>query len=102
MMWKKLPDSLFLGIFSGFISLSLFYFLVSLIRLLVIDYYQNTFMFQAPKAHLFSIFLNVVVFRFVIVKTDKENFGKGILLATILASFVYFYCFFRFHRSIIG
>lgn len=101
-MWKKLPDSLFLGIFSGFISLSLFYLLVSLVRLLLINYFQNTYMFQAPKVQLFAIFLNVVTFRFVMVKTDKEDFGKGILLATVIASFIYFYYFLRFHYSIVG
>jgi hypothetical protein len=101
-MWKKIPDSLPVGFVSGIVSLCLFYFLLSSIKMLVINYYENYYLFQAPKVHLFSIFLNVLLFRFVIVKTDKEKLGKGILLATVSFSFVYFYYFLKFHQSIIG
>src|SRR6185369_2832881 len=98
MMWKRLPDSLLVGVFSGFISLSLFYLFFTLIKTAIIDYYQDPYMFQAPKVHLFSILMNDLLFRFIMVKTDKEKLGKGILLATVVVSFVYFYYFLRFHH----
>ena len=98
-MWKKLPDSLWLGIFSGFISLILFYLGFDRLRFLIHGPAQ---MFQPPRVHLFAIFMNVLMFRFIVVKTDKENFGRGILLATVIVSFIYFYYFFRYHHSLIG
>jgi hypothetical protein len=101
-MWKKLPDSFLIGIFSGLISLSLFYLLFVYVRMLIVNYYQDPYMLRAPKVHLFAIFLNILVFRFVMVKTDKENFGKGILLATVIPALVYFFCYFKFHQSLIG
>ena len=101
-MWKKFPDSLLIGIVSGCLSLSVFYCLFAFIRILIVSYYQNTYLFKAPKVAKFAIFLNVVFFRFVIVKGEKEEFGKGILLATVGVSFIYFYYFFRFHQPIFG
>ena len=101
-MWKKLPDSLLPGIFGGCISLSLFYCLVASIRLIVVNYYQNSYLFQSPKVFLFSLFLNVVLFRFVLINGEKENIAKGILLATFGVSIVYFYYFFRYHNPIFG
>jgi hypothetical protein len=101
-MLKKLPDSFLLGMVSGLASLSLFYFALSGIRSLLVDHYGNPYMLAAPKVQLFSIFLNVLCFRFIVVKTDKDKFGRGLLLVTILFSFVYFYYFLRYHHSIIG
>ncbi len=101
-MWKKLPDSLLLGIFSGLISLSLFYTVLAYVRIFVVNFYQDPYMFMAPKVHLFAIFLNVLIVRFLLVKTDKENLGKGILLATVIISFVYFFYYFKYHHSLIG
>ncbi len=101
-MWKKLPDSFIIGIVIGALSLVLFYMIFASIRSLLTDYYGDPYMLGAPRVQLFSIFLNVVCFRFVMVKTDKEKFGKGLLFITILASFVYFYYFLKFHQSLIG
>ncbi len=101
-MWKKLPDSFLLGIFSGLVSLVPFYFLFNCIRVFIVNYYQDPYLLRAPKVHLFAIFLNILVFRFVMVKMDKENLGKGILLATVIPALVYFFCYFKFHQSLIG
>ena len=59
-------------------------------------------MLMAPKTHLFAIFLNILIFRYFVVKTDKEQFGKGILLVTVILSLVYFFYFFKYHQSLIG
>ena len=91
-----------LGIICGFFSLSLFYCLVASIRLIVVNYYQNSYLFQSPKVFLFSIFFNVVLFRFVMVKGEKEGFAKGILLATVGVSFIYFFYFLRYHQPVFG
>jgi hypothetical protein len=100
-MWKKLPDSFLLGTVSGIVTLGLFYILVAYVRILVVNHYQNPYLFMAPKAQLFAIFLNILLFRFVMISLDKEKFGRGILLATVSLSFLYFYFYFRYHQSII-
>jgi hypothetical protein len=101
-MWKKVPDSFLLGIFSGLISLSLFYIVLAYIRTFLVNQYQNPYLLVAPKVHLFAIFLNVLVFRFLIVKADKENLAKGILLSTVVTALIYFFYFFKYHQSLIG
>jgi hypothetical protein len=100
-MWKKIPDSIILGTISGFLSLSIFYIAFSYLRLLIVFYSSNPYILQPPRVQLFTIFTNVVLFRIVILNFDKEKFGKGILLATLLASFVYFFFLLKYHRSII-
>lgn len=100
-MWKKLPDSYLLGFVSGMLSLFLFYIAIASVRQLAVNHYQNEYVFMAPKVQLFAIFLNVLLFRFAVVSFDKEKFGKGILLVTVLASFVYFFFYFRYHHSMI-
>jgi hypothetical protein len=101
-MWRRLPDSFLLGIFSGLVLLGLFYTVFAYIRIAIVNYYQNQFLLMAPRVHLFAIFMNILVFRFFILKTEKEKLAKGILLATVLTSFVYFFYFFKFHQSLIG
>jgi hypothetical protein len=101
-MLKKLPDSFLLGLVSGLASLGLFYFALSGIRAVIIDHYENPYLFAAPRVQLFSVFLNVLCFRFIVVKTDKDKFGRGLLLVTIILSFTYFFYFLRYHHSIIG
>lgn len=101
-MWKKIPDSYPLGVVSGMVSLFLFYIAIASIRQLAVNYYGNEFLFLAPKAQLFAIFLNVLFFRFAVISFEKEKFGKGVLLITVLATFVYFFLYFRYHHSVIG
>jgi hypothetical protein len=101
-MWKKLPDSFFLGVFSGLVSLGLFYTVLAYIRIFLVKQYQDPYMLMAPKPHVFAIFLNILLFRFFLVKTEKEQLGKGILLSTVILSFVYFFFYFKYHRSIVG
>jgi len=101
-MLRKFPDSFWFGLAFGVASLGAFYFLLTFIRQLISEYYGNPYMFGSPRVQMFSIFLNILGFRFVIVKLGREKTGRGILFATILASFVYFYFFFRYHNSITG
>ena len=101
-MWRKLPDSFPLGVFSGLVSLALFYTVFAYIRIFIVNYCNNQYLLMAPRVHLFAIFVNILFFRFFILKTDKEKLAKGILLATVLTSFVYFFYYFKFHQSLIG
>ncbi|MCX6292098.1 MAG: hypothetical protein NT126_10080 [Bacteroidetes bacterium] len=101
-MWKKFPDSFFIGTVSGAVTLALFYFLLASVRSWLCNLYGNPYLLLAPRVQLFSIFLNILLFRFVMVKTDKEKSGKGMLLSTVGISFIYFLYYFKFHHSIIG
>jgi hypothetical protein len=101
MTWKTIPDSVVPGFFLGFISLVLFYVILAYARIFIVNYYGNPYLLMAPRIHLFSIFLNILLFRFFMIKKNKEKFGKGILLATVMASLVYFFYYFKYHQSII-
>jgi len=99
---KKIPDSFLLGLVSGVATLSLFYLVFAWLRKLAVNYYGNPYMLAAPKVQLFAIFLNVLLFRFFVITLDKEKFGKGVLMVTVIISLIYFFYYFKYHLSLIG
>ena len=96
-MLKKLPDSFAFGLLLGLVTLSIAYLLMRGIRMAIVNYYGNPYMFAAPKAQLFAIVLNLLVFRFTIVDLEKEKAGKGILFTTVILSLAYFFLFLRYN-----
>jgi len=101
-MLKKLPDSFLLGMVSGMVTLGLFYFVFTYFRSLLVDHYGNPYLLAAPRIQLFAIFLNILLFRFLVLTLDKEKLGRGLLMITILLSFIYFFYYFKYHHSLIG
>ncbi len=85
--WTK--DSYLLGIFGGGMLLLLFYFIVSQIRLGIVTYLNDPYLFGPPRSELIAVTLNMIVFRFLMIKFDKEKTGKGVLLITVLSTFAY-------------
>src|SRR5262245_48603827 len=95
-MWKKLPeDSFVLGLAVGMATLFTSYVLFRWLRLALVNHYGNPYFFPAPRIQLLAILLNVILFRYIMVKVRKEKTGKGILLSTVVLSFAYFYMFLR-------
>ena len=97
MLNKVSGDNFFLGMLGGLVLLSASYLSLRSIRLAFADYYGNPYFFPAPRVELISILINVLVFRFVIVKFRKEQTGKGIFFITAILAFVYFFFFLRYH-----
>ena len=87
--WTK--DSFLLGLFSGAVLLYLFYFLVSQIRLFIVTTMADPYLFGSPRSELIAVGLNMICFRFLLLKYNREKTAKGILFVTVIAVFVYIY-----------
>jgi hypothetical protein len=96
---RRIKDSFLLGVFAGLFLIPVFYYLVSLIRGLVVDYYGNPYLMHPPIVHLITLMLNVIIFRIVIINLDRERTGKGLLFITVIVTLVYFYIYFRMSKS---
>jgi len=96
-MFKRIPDTFFVGIVAGIVTLFLSYLAVRTVRLLLVNHYGNEFIMAPPRIQLYSIVINVVLFRFLIIKYDKENIGKGLLFITIVLALIYFYLYSRYN-----
>jgi hypothetical protein len=96
-MFKRIPDTFFVGIIIGMITLFLSYLAVKAIRILLVNHYDNEYLMAPPRVQLYSIVINVIIFRFMMVRFDRENTGKGILFSTIILALIYFYFYLRFN-----
>src|SRR4051812_4146943 len=96
-MWKKLPDHFFFGLIFGVVSLFLSYLVVRTIRIAVVGYYGNEYVMAPPRVQLFAILINVIIFRFFMIRFDKEKTARGILFSTVILSFVYFFLYFKYN-----
>lgn len=83
-----------MGVVAGLISVVLFYFLLSAIRLLVINYYGNPYMLKPPTVQLLTMLVNIILFRLLIINFKKEETGKGLLFITVLVTLGYFFLHF--------
>src|SRR3954466_7054649 len=92
---KKLPDNFLFGILFGIISLFVTYSVVRLFHLYIVEQYGYGSLMRPPRIPLFTIVINVLIFRFIMLNFQKENTGKGFLFITAILSFVYFFIFFR-------
>ncbi len=101
MSWKiHYKDSFLFGLIIGAITLVSFYFITDIVRLQLISYYGNPYLFKPPAVQLFAAVANVLVFRYVMISKEKEETGKGILFVTVLSMAVYFIVYFRlFHHG---
>jgi hypothetical protein len=96
-MWKKLPDNFSFGIVFGIISLFVSYMLMRSVRLAIVNYYNNEYLLAQPRVQLFTILINLIIFRFMMIRFEKENTGKGILFSTVIVSLLYFTLYYRFN-----
>ncbi len=94
----RIKDSFLIGIVTGLASIFLFYNLLSLGRTLLVNYYQNPYMLKSPAVQLITMLINIIIFRFLLIKFDREKTAKGILFVTVLLTFIYFYFFFKANR----
>ncbi|HRH67316.1 MAG TPA: hypothetical protein PLU53_13515, partial [Bacteroidia bacterium] len=73
--------------------------LFEFIRSKTAQYYGNPYLFSPPRVQLFSVLLNVLVFRFLLITYDREKTAKGILFITVIAAFTYLFYFYRFQQQ---
>jgi hypothetical protein len=91
--WTK--DSFIVGLLSGTISLYVFYIIVSRLRLFIVTGMNDPYLFDSPRSELIAVALNLICFRFLLLKYERERMAKGILLVTVMATFIYVYCFYK-------
>lgn len=101
MTWKKIPeDAFFPGVILGALLLAVSYGIFSLLRSVGVAYYADPYFFPAPRVQLFCIVVNVVAFRFLVVRFNREQTGKGLLMITVIAAFSYFYYYYKIHHHL--
>jgi len=90
--WTK--DSFLLGFFSGAGLLYIFYLIVSQIRLFIVETIQDPYAFGSPRSELIAVTLNLICFRFLLLRFNREKTAKGMLFVTVVSTFLYvFYNF---------
>ena len=94
----KIKDSFLTGLITGLASIFLFYYLLSVGRTLLVNYYQNPYMLKPPVVQLLTMLINIIIFRFLLIKFDREKTAKGILFITVVLTLIYFYFFFKANK----
>jgi hypothetical protein len=95
----RIKDSFLVGMLSGLLSIFCFYFLISLIRNVLVNYYGNEAIMRPPVVQLLTMLLNIIIFRLLMINLEREKTGKGFLFITVLATLVYFFIYFRIKRG---
>src|SRR4051812_32678627 len=95
---KSFKDSFVTGLLTGAISMVLFFYLLSGIRSFIINYSGNLYMLRPPAVQLFTMIINVILFRILMLNYNKENIAKGFLFITVIATLIYFYIFYRINK----
>jgi hypothetical protein len=81
-------DNIFYGLFLGLLFPALLYGLMyGLTRL------RPTVPFNLDTLMVIAIAGNVIIFRYFMVKKELDNTGKGMLMATVVYAFIFFYFF---------
>lgn len=81
-------DSLWLGIIIGLLLPVTTYFLIQLILIIVGGEYHA---FRKSTIYLLSIFVNLIPFRYYLVKLKFDKTGRGILLDTFAMAILFFF-----------
>lgn len=82
-------DHLLLGIGLGLIIPVVFYFIIGFLADVFTS--KNAPALQESTIQLLAIVVNLLPFRYYLVKLKADKTGRGVLLATFLYALVYFY-----------
>ena len=94
-----LADRYGLGIAVGIVIIPGIYFLLDALRL-KIGYAAGIIDFlPAPRIHLFTIAIVMIVFRLLMVNYSREKTGKGLLSVLFLIVLIYIYYSFRIRNG---
>ncbi len=84
-------DSFLLGLLGGTASLFFFIMFISFIRKMVTLSMNDPTLFASPRTELLAVTLNVVLFRFLVLRFNREKTGKGVLFITVMITFAYLF-----------
>jgi hypothetical protein len=92
-MIKKLfyRDSLWFGAAIGIAIPLIAYFIIYRANDYALGYFNKIQILTPTTMQLIALCANLILFRFYMLKWDKEQSGKGMLLSTFLLAFVYIF-----------
>jgi hypothetical protein len=96
---RRIKDSFVLGIIGGLISSVIFYYIMTAIRVKLIEHFSNENIMRPPVIQLLTMLVNLIVFRILMINLEKEKTGKGFLFVTVLLTLAYFFIYYRMRRS---
>ncbi len=88
MLNKLKQDSIYTGLFWGFVSMIGGYYVLFFLTEYVNSLFDTDYL-PAPKLQLILLAINVLVFRFVMLSIKKMETGKGILIVIFFTSLIY-------------
>ena len=89
-MFKK--DSMIIGILLGIFVTVAGYFTLYYLNIWISSYFFNRSpIFGQSTIEVLAIFLNVLPFRYFMLRTNKEYIGRGILMVTFVVGLIYFF-----------
>jgi len=93
-MFKK--DTLVHGIILGILVIVVGYFTLDFLNVWVSRYFFDRGpLFGESSIRVFAIFLNVFPFRYLMLKTNREYTGRGILMVTFVVGLAYFFYYLK-------
>jgi hypothetical protein len=88
----------------GFACASVFtvglYFILAIYARKLLEHYDKAFILFYPKAELFILVIDVVLFRVFMINLQKQQFGKGWLIVVFIFALWFFYN--HYHRTTSG
>lgn len=100
MSYKSAFDDRYaLGIAAGGMLIPMIYFLLEKLRITAGDALGKTDFLPAPRIHLFTLAIMLVLFRIVMVNLSREKTGKGLLTITFLAAIAYIFYSFKIRNG---
>lgn len=90
MEWLK-KDSIFNGVLMGMLTFISTYSIVTGIEWLKWKYLHLPSNLFAPRLQLLMLFMNMLLFRWIMISKAQTEKGRGVLLITFITTIVYVY-----------
>lgn len=93
-MFNKLfRDSFILGLLLGFIPVTIGYFTFINYNELMENFNSIKYKFYPPRLQLVILVMSLVIFRFMMVKWNRIETGKGFFVTLFIATLIYFFLY---------
>ena len=89
MINRLLRDSILVGMFIGIISITLNYIVLLNFDNSYMAITDNRSLFPSPRIQLIILAVNILLFRFMMVKWNREQTARGLLLVIVIAMAAY-------------
>ena len=88
-------DNFFVGLAaSGVFTIALYFFFTGVLRPFAEEHGKSVILFY-PKAELYILVIDILLFRLFMIKLQKEEFAKGWLLSVFIFAMYFFYNYYH-------